>query len=54
MTKELKEDILFRYSCMDDDDFSLPTIAWTIATDIGCEYDEVMNVIINEYGVFDD
>ena len=54
MTNYLKEDILFRYEYMDTDDFSLSALAWTIASDIGYDYDDVMDVIVSEYGVFDD
>ena len=54
MTNDLKEDILFRYEYMDTSDFSLSAIVLTIASDVVCEYDEVMSVIVNKYGVFDD
>ena len=54
MTNELQEDILVRYSYMDTDNFSLSALAWTIASDIGCEYDDVMDAIVSEYGVFDE
>ena len=54
MTNDLREDILFRYEYMDTDDFSLSALAWTIASDMGCDYDDVMDAIVSEYGVFGD
>ena len=52
MTNDLREEIIFHYEYMDTDDISLPALIWTIASDTSCDYDEVMSVIINEYGVF--
>ena len=54
MTNDLREDILSRYEYLDTDDFSLSALAWTIASDVGYDYDNVMDVIVNEYGVFGD
>ena len=48
MTNDLKEDILSRYEYMDTDDFSLSALAWTIASDVGCDCDDVMDVIVSE------
>ena len=54
MTNGLREDILSRYEYMDTDDFSLSALAWTIASEVDCDYDDVMDVIVSEYGVFDE
>ena len=50
MTESQKEDIIFRYEYMDIDDFSLPALIWTIASETGFDYDEVLSVISHEYG----
>ena len=52
MTESEKEEVIFHYEYMDIDVFSLPALIWTIASETGCDYDEVLSIITKEYGLF--